>query len=357
MRIEDIDVNMKAETLDDFDVRIKFCDVRKSPFKIYGLYNPQTEDVFKRLPDEIGLNTNEGVAHLYKHTAGGRVRFKTNTKFMALKVKLTYSNKDALMYHMPFASTSCFDMYADGEFVKLFNPRMKAAMVDYDYEAIHIFPDCRERDILINFPLYNGVQELYIGLEEGSTISEGSEYKNTKPIVYYGSSITQGGVASKPSNSYQEMISRWLDTDYINLGFSGSGRAEDIIADYVANMDMSVFVYDYDHNAPSPEYLEKTHEKMFKKVRAKHPDIPVIIASKPDRNCDMEETIKRRDIIYNTYKNAIDAGDKNVYFIDGQTFFPAEYFEDCMADRCHPNDLGFHFMARKFYEIIKNVIK
>lgn len=355
MRIEDIDVNMKADTLGDIDV--KFYDVRKAPFKIYGLYKPETEDVFKRLPDEIGLNTNEGVAHLYKHTAGGRVRFKTNSEFVALKVKLTYSSKDAFMYHMPFGSTSCFDMYANGIFKRLFAPTVKVAQVDYDYETILHFDNNDEKDILINFPLYNGIETLYVGLEPDATLCEGNMYKYSKPIVYYGSSITQGGVASKPSNSYQEMISRWLDADYINLGFSGSGRAEDIIADYVANMDMSVFVYDYDHNAPNVQYLSKTHEKMFKKVRAKHPDIPVIFASKPGNLDTYGNTSDRRNVIYTTYKNALENGDKNVYFIDGQTFFPDEYRDDCMVDKTHPNDLGFHFMAKKFYEILKDVIR
>lgn len=355
MRIEDIDVNMKADTLGDVDV--KFYDVRKAPFKIYGLYNPQTEDVFKRLPDEIGLNTNDGVARLYKHTAGGRVRFKTNSEFVALKVKLTYSNKDALMYHMPFGSTSCFDMYADGKFIRLFAPTVKVSQIENDYEAIVHFGDNNEKDIILNFPLYNGVSDLYVGLEPDASLCEGNEYKYTKPIVYYGSSITQGGVASKPSNAYEQMISKWIDADYINLGFSGSGKAEDIIADYVADMDMSVFVYDYDHNAPNAEYLNKTHEKMFKKVRAKHPNLPIILASRPGDSGEPEQVVARRKVINDTYQNAIANGDKNVYFIDGQTFFPDEYRDDCTVDRVHPNDLGFHFMAKKFYEIIKDIIK
>lgn len=355
MRIEDIDINMKADTLGDVDV--KFYNVRKAPFKIYGLYNPETEDVFKRLPDDIGEYTNPGVARLYKHTAGGRVRFKTNSKFIAIKVKLHYSSKDALMYHMPFSGTSGFDIYVDGKFLKVFVPTAKTSDIENDYEAITYFDDDKERDIIISFPLYNGVDDLYIGLEEGATLGEGNEYKYKTPIVYYGSSITQGGVASKPSNAYEQMISKWLDADYINLGFSGSGRAEDIIADYVADMDMSVFVYDYDHNAPDAEYLSKTHEKMFKKVRAKHPDVPVIFASRPGDNDTKENIDARRKVVYTTYQNAISNGDKNVYYIDGQTFFPDEYRDDCTIERTHPNDLGFHFMAKKFYDIIKEVIK
>ena len=133
------------------------------------------------------------------------------------------------------------------------------------------FDDRKEREITINFPLFTEVCELYIGLQKGCKLEPASEYTHQKPVVYYGSSITNGGCASRPGNTYQAVISRMLDCDFVNLGFNGNAKGEQEIADYIKGLDMSVFVYDYDHNAPTPEHLLDTHEKMFKAIK-KDPD-------------------------------------------------------------------------------------
>ena len=118
---------------------------------------------------------------------------------------------------------------------------------------------------------------------------------------------------------------------------------------------MSVFVYDYDHNAPNIEHLENTHEKMFKAIRGKNPDLPIICVSKPDKTSDWE---KRREIIRKTVENAIAAGDKNVYFIDGQSFSALCDEPDAITvDGCHPNDLGFAMMGKVIGDMIEKVLK
>jgi hypothetical protein len=100
---------------------------------------------------------------------------------------------------------------------------------------------------------------LYIGLQEGAKVEGGLKYRSELPVYYYGSSITQGACSSRPGNAYQSIISRRQNLDFVNLGFSGSGRAEEIIANYMAEQKMLAFVCDYDHNAPNPEYLNDTH--------------------------------------------------------------------------------------------------
>ena len=169
-------------------------------------------------------------------------------------------------------------------------------------------------------------------------------YRIGKPILYYGSSITQGGCASRPGMAYEAIISRRLDADFINLGFNGSARAEQPIADYLASLDPVVFVMDYDYNAPDPEYLAKTHENLYRTFRAAHPDTPVIMVGKPDFWLCNESNMERRDVIYRTYNNARLRGEK-VIFIDGHSLFPANMREECTVDNCHPNDLGMVGMA------------
>ena len=341
-KIDEIDSNLKVQTtLTETD--IKFYDARLEPFKIYGLYNYRSESVFKRLPDSVGDATNEGVRGLGLNTAGGRVRFSTNSKYVAIKVVMPFVT---VFPHMTLAGTSGFDLYIDegsgSNYYRTFMPPV--GMTD-GYESILYFPSEKERNITINFPLYNNVDALYIGIQNSAAVGSGAGYIYEKPVLYYGSSITQGGCASRPGNSYQAIISRSLSCDYINLGFSGSARGEDAIVEYMSELDISVFVCDYDHNAPDADYLAATHEKLYKKFRSKSSKLPIILVSKPDFDTDMSLNIIRRDIIYSTYINAVKGGDDNVYFIDGQRLFKDENRDCCTVDGCHPNDAGFVRMA------------
>ena len=89
------------------------------------------------------------------------------------------------------------------------------------------------------------------------------KYRDMKPVLYYGSSITQGGCCSRPGNTYQAVVSRRLNIDFVNLGFSGNARGERAMAEYVAAQPMSAFAFDYDHNAPSVEHLKNTHYDFY----------------------------------------------------------------------------------------------
>lgn len=354
-RIEEIDSNLKVQTsLSEKDIR--FFDVRSAPFTVYGLYNYRKEPVFKRLPDTVAEATSKGVGQIYKNTTGGRVRFSTNSKYIAIKAVMPFITT---LPHMTLAGTSGFDLYIDkaghSAFYKTFMPPV--GMKD-GYESILCFPNAEERQVTINFPLYNNVDSLYIGLQESAFVGNGAEYRYEKPVLYYGSSITQGGCVSRPGNIYQAIISRRFDCNFINFGFSGSAKGEDAIVDYMSSMDISVFVCDYDHNAPSAEHLAATHGKIYKKFRSKKSTLPIIFVSKPDFDIDPGNSIVRRDIIYSTYIHAIKNGDKNVYFIDGQRLFKDENRDCCTVDGAHPNDAGSLRMAEVIgYTVNEALIK
>ena len=119
---------------------------------------------------------------------------------------------------------------------------------------------------------------------------------------------------------------------------------------------MSIFVLDYDHNAPTIEHLRNTHESFFNIIRNKKPSLPIILLSKPDFSDYSFDKLHRRNIIYTTYMNAVEKGDKNVYFIDGRSLFGDEYRDCCTVDGCHPNDLGFLRMAQVIGRMVKELI-
>ncbi len=342
--VSKFDSNFKVETeIDKKD--IKFYNVDEAPFKIYGIFKENGK--YRRMPESVAKNASVRVAFFHANTAGGRVSFITDSPYVAIHTKMDGLGK---MPHFALTGSIGFDLYADNQYVKSFVPPFN---IEDGYEGIIEFTEMKQRQIIVNFPLYSNVNELYIGLKEGSLLKEAKPYKNKKPIVYYGSSVTQGGCASRPGMTYEAIISRTFNYDYINLGFSGGARGEDEMAEYIKNLNMSLFVYDYDYNAPAVEHLEKTHEKMFQAIREKQPLLPVIMMSRPKYYLDEDEK-KRRRIVETTYRNAVLAGDKNVYFIDGEAL--TELCKDSgTVDGCHPTDFGFVSMAKALEDVMKKI--
>ena len=333
---------------------LTWIPILEEPISIHGLAVTEPGK-FWRLPESIIDQVNEGVIVLAKHTAGGRIRFRTDSPYIAYRAKPLFSG---YMSHMPLTGSVGTDIFVNGRSCTTFRPNHDS---DAWYEGIlEIGPDVPGmqgmKDVELNMGLYNGIEDGWIGIRSGSHLEAPRPYKIEKPIVYYGNSVTQGGCASKPGNSFPAFLGRWLDADHINLGFSGSGRGEENIAEYIAGLDMSLFFMDYDHNAPTPEHLQKTHYRFYQIVREKNPDLPIIMATMPNEDLKPTNRAIRREIIRETYNRAVAEGDRRVWFVDGVTLFGDELRDACTMDGSHPNDLGFYLMAKSLLPCLKEAL-
>ncbi len=347
--IEHIDQNFAITQVCSRE-KVAIYDVLKPPFSVHGLIQPtQQGESFRRMPKEIAEQVSQGVAQLHVHTAGGRIRFRTDSSYIAVKARLGDITKEPDCALTGFAG---FDLYAGEKHIATFRPAFD--IVQDLFDEVEMGP-VGMREYTLNFPLYSQVTELYILLEEGASVSAAEPYPDKKPVVFYGSSITQGGCASRPGTCYTSILSRRLNFDYINLGFSGSAKAEQAMLEYIAGLDMSVFIYDYDHNAPNTAYLEATHEPFFRAFRKAHPRVPVICMNMPIPYKGGDE--KRSQIIRTTVDNAIRQGDDRVFFLDMQSALAGMGVqEEASVDLCHPNDLGFFAMAEALKPLLKQCL-
>lgn len=364
--IEQIDPNFKPAKITAEDV--EFYDCRSEFFELHGFYKPYKSERFSRLPADFatGDEVNEGVRQLMFNTAGGRVRFVTDSPYIAIAADV---DGEGAMQHLTGICQFGFDMYAadindrNNPIYKIsFFPTLDSSSKNSTYDGFFEFDDIKMREITINFPMYTNVNKLMIGLKEGCTVKKPEPYSISKPVVFYGSSISQGGCATRPGNVYTALLSRWLDADHINLGFSGSDRGETALAKHIANLEMSAFVYAYGHNAPSIEHYRNTHYPFYKIVRDKNPLLPIIIMSPPI--CPqirtayiIERHTLRRSIAMSTYLKALEEGDRNVYFVDGFSVMPNTEPQECTVDGCHPNDHGFYSIAKALYPVLETVLK
>ena len=358
MDIKKIDKNFKL-TNDNSD-KMNYYDIPSDPFDLYGVFYEKETKRFVRMPSEIANSINPAVVTLNANTAGGRIRFSTDSERISVSVKY---NALTSMPHMSFLGSSGFILLEERKnrtvFVYSFMPNYYANDKENEtkngYSVTKKVNDGKIRDYILYFPNYNDVTKLKIGLDKGCFLGHGKKYENVKPVLYYGSSITQGGCASRADNAYQALISKWTNVDFINLGFSGSACGEEKMAKYLAGIACSVFVMDYDFNAPTPEFLDKTHYNFYKAYRSENPDTPIIFISNPDTDENFMQANERLKVIVKTYKTALKEGDRNVYFINGKELYGVTDRENCTVDGTHPNDLGFYKMAKRIYRTLRSL--
>lgn len=338
---------------------LTYYDPRKKPFKIYGLYNSEKITEYKRLPDEVAINTSLKVSKLYKNTAGGRIVFATDSDILSVKVTFDFLAARSIM---SLQASAGFDVYVVKHGKQIFCGTIKPP-IDTSTEYEYCLPLKAEgiKNIVMYMPLYNNISTLQIGLRNGSRLEASTySYKNALPVVFYGSSITQGASASRCGMAYEAIISRKYNLDYVNLGFAGAALGEKAIVEYIANLKSCCFVCDYDHNAPTVEHLLNTHKNVYETVRKKNSKLPIIFVSRPTNGYNNPGNIQRRAVVFATYAEAVEQGDKNVWFVDGFSLFGDDEWNDCTVDGTHPNDLGFSRMATRIgtaiYDALKNQI-
>jgi lysophospholipase L1-like esterase len=218
------------------------------------------------------------------------------------------------------------------------------------------------RNFTLNFPLYQSVRGLAIGLDPQARIKAPAPYALDGRIVVYGTSITQGGCAARPGMAYTNILSRALNVEFINLGFSGNGRGEpEVCRTFAAIPDVRLFIFDYEANADGFDQFSKTLPENIRIVRKHHHTVPVLVVSRIGFAKDItsadyrQEHERTRDMQARVVVKARAKGDRSIYFLDGSTLL-GDDFDECTVDGVHPTDLGFMRMARKMEPIIRKIL-
>lgn len=322
------------------------------PLKVFGVPFFEQNKKLTRLTDEV-IEKLPHLDHLGRRCSGGIVAFKTDSDTFTIKVLLKTLTVDVGM--SLFSCQSAQVMVGERAKARYYGVVYPSDYSELTYErTFHKSPVLEQ--ISIYFPRNEQLENIEVFINDDAIITEPTPYKYEKPVLFYGSSITEGGCACNTTNMYPAILSRWLDFETYNFGFSGNAKGELEMADYINTIDMGVFVFDYDHNAPDIEHLRKTHKPFFERIRQKHPDIPIVMMTRP-AEFYYDEFKERREIVKATYEWAISNGDENVYFIDGETFYGLKDRNLCSIDDCHPNDLGFFRMATVIEPILKQALE
>ncbi|ULL15901.1 hypothetical protein DVH26_16495 [Paenibacillus sp. H1-7] len=330
------------------------------PFQVYGFPWLAEEGIYRRLP----LNPKEAlpsaIDRLANCTAGGQIRFRTDAERVAVRVRL---GGTASMDHMPATGQNGFDAYIGEPGRERYVGTSRMKLHESGYECILFSgskPD-KLRTVTLNFPLYQSVSEVAVGVAAGAAIEADETYRSRGRIVFYGTSITQGGCAGRPGLAYPQQIGRALAREVINLGFSGNGKGEAELAAVIGTISrVDCFVVDYEANCSTELYMQ-TLEPFIRQYRSAQREVPILVVSRIpyakellDRSVTAERKkrlVFAKEVVGKLYRD----GDERIAFVDGSRLLGKRY-DECTVDGVHPNDLGFTRMANGLLPAIQKII-
>ena len=329
-------------------------------FPLIGKITTETETRYERLPaylkDKVA---RPAIWSLGKNTSGLAVLFSSNSTFISAKWEVL---GNVSMNHFTETGIKGLDLYAwednKWQFVNSARPTGKASE-----QVIISSMTPVEREYMLFLPLYDGLVSLSIGVDSAATIALPALIHNhlENPIVVYGTSITQGGCATRPGMSYTNILTRWMNCQFINLGFSGNGQLDYEIAEVMAKRkDAGMFVLDFIPNVTKPQIEEKT-QNFVRIIRKENPQTPVLFVESVifphsvfDKNTAEILAVKNAAlrIEYETLKKA---GDNNVYYLNSDNLLGHD--GEATVDGIHLTDMGFVRFAEVLQEKIKSILK
>lgn len=305
-------------------------------------------DSYERIPGDIIQNYGRILKMNNSFSAGKTIRFCTNASYFYLKIFYDFR---PFMTNMSSNAASGLDVYSKCNN----NWNWVTTVAPENGIQMHVKKKVElgngEKEVIIYLPSYSQVKLVLIGIPNEASVKKSTDSSNNA-MVFYGSSITQGCAASRAGLSFPNIISRYFNIPVYNFGFSESAKGEKEIIEYVAGINASIFIIEYDHNA-SIEELERTHINIYKTIRNCNTNAWIIFMSRFSgrRTESLLEEKKRISIIYNTVLYAHGRKDSKVFFLNGKDALSD--IDNCFADDRHPNDLGMAQIAKLLINIIE----
>lgn len=320
----------------------------------------ETKAPFDRLPAKAEGKVRGAVWGLSRQSAGLCARFVTDAT--TIKARWTLTSANLAMPHMPATGVSGLDLYVkfDGTWRWLANGRPTAQANEATLASI----PAGTREFLLYLPLYNGVSSVEIGLPATATLSKAEPYKSEdgavrKPIVFYGTSITQGGCASRPGMVHTAILQRRLDFPVVNLGFSGNGQMEMEVVELMAEIDAACYVIDCLPNLDASKVAERT-EPLVRKLREIRPKAPILLVEDRSYSDSFLVTSKHernesnRHALHSAFARLQGEGVEGLFYLSGESLLGDD--NEGTVDSSHPTDLGFVRQADAFEFALRPIL-
>jgi hypothetical protein len=317
-----------------------------------GVAESEKESPYDRLPASYKNKVRKQVWDLSKNSAGISLRFNSNST--SVKVKWALLN-DTKMNHMAETGIKGVDLYCKVNGVWTYVNTGRPTAKENEASLISGLT-AGEREFKLYLPLYDGTTKVEIGIESGSTITKPDAEKKL-PIVFYGTSILQGGCASRPGMVFTSIISRKLNVDCINFGFSGNGRMDPPIAELISGIKASYYVIDCLPNMTAKTVTDSMIH-LAKTIRAKNPKTPIVFIENVEytraifQASLLNSMNEKNQALRTEFDKLVKAGMKDLIYISAAGSIGTDY--EGTVDGTHLTDLGYlryaDYLIEKFKE-------
>jgi hypothetical protein len=326
---------------------------------IEGQAFSDTKALYDRLPARAEKTVRPAVWGLSRNSAGLCVRFVTDARQISCRWSVTSTNLG--MPHMPATGVSGVDLYArDDAGTWRWLAAGKPTAQTTTAVLVSGLPEGK-REYRLYFPLYNSVSDLQVGLPQDRSLARGPVFPEDrrKPIVFYGTSITHGASASRTGMVHTAILGRRFDRPVVNLGFSGNGKMEKEVVEFINEIDAAVFVIDCLPNMTAAEVTERTIP-LVEQIRAKHPATPILLvedrnysdaiflASKRERNRTSQAALKAE------FAKLQERKIPGLFYLSAEKLLGDD--NEGTVDSSHPTDLGFFRQADAFEPVLKTIL-
>lgn len=319
-----------------------------------------TAHFYDRLPAGARGQVNDAVWKLQQHSAGMAVRFSTSAPEIGVRWKLRFP--ELAMSHMPATGVSGVDLYAaPGGRFRFAGVGIPAAFPD-NTARLPGSQDGKPCTFLLYLPLYNGVDSVEIGVGPGFALAPAAQTAARRPLCFYGTSIVQGGCASRPGMAYPAIVGRRLGCPTINLGFSGNGRAEPALAELLTRLDPAAYVLDPLPNMIAEPAAERM-ESMARTLRRAHPGTPIVLVEHlrltrlphPGGDASMEQWQRINADLRGVVDRLSCDGVGGIHVVGWQSLLGDD--QEGTVDGIHPTDLGFARMAEAIAGALRLLVR
>jgi len=349
----------KTTILPASDRSVRWIPAQSDCFTVNGLpWFEENGKAFLRLPKRVESKIRSELWGVSQNTSGGRIRFKTDST--SLKLRIYHGGGGIALHNLCARGASGIDLYEGPPEKMTFWMNNEPGVIQCAYIS-HYFNDMPKklREFTLYLPTYCNIASLEIGLDKNAKILPPTPFKMAKPVVYYGSSITQGGCASRGGLGFAPLIGRRLGIDFVNLGFSGLGCYEPELSGCIGEIDAACYVLACVANM-HPAMAQERYEKFVDFLRQRRPEIPIVMmprirfADEIRTGSEYWEGITKP--ILRTYAKYKKQGDKNIHLLRIDEFFPMGP-DSPTVDGVHPTDEGFRIMADAMTPVLARVLK
>lgn len=313
------------------------------------------EQPFHRLPARAKAVVREPVWTLGKRGTGLRARFVTDSP----SVDVRWKNVVDMHYdHMPATGTAGVDLYVrDGERWR-FAGIGRQTRSGYNFSAlVHSLP-VGPKEFMLHLPLYSEVEYAHIGVPAGRSMAPAPAWPaSVKPMLFYGTSITHGGCASRPGMAYPAIVSRLLQRPFWNISFDGNAFMDLDLARLFAELDPSVYVIDAVANM-TPDMVRQRAVEFVTILRRARPRTPIVLMERPlGHTGPLFEAFQGKELaaaLRESYEKLLAGGIKGLTYVPGSGLLGDD--DEGTVDACHPTDLGFMHMAQAMAPILRPLV-